>query len=149
LGRQPTRVEVRRAGYTDCGGTTMQCDTRHLTVARDHLASALEELRLARARDERSLIEAAARRALDPHHLAWRRLDEERARVKRNDIAEQVELAFAAAQAAWQQLQDFLNGKQGPEGPTIDGIGRKIMDALAAIETASKEAESGDPIHSA
>ena|SRR5690349_22820227 len=125
----------------------MQSDTRYLTVARDHLTAALDDLRLARARNERSLTEAAARRALDPLHLAWRRLDEERTRVKRNDIAEQVELAYRAAQAAWQQVQGFRDGKQGPEGATFEGIGREILAALAAIETAGEEAESGDPIH--
>src|SRR4051812_49169072 len=111
----------------------MQNDTRYLTVARDHLTSALEALRLARGQNERSLLGAAARRALDPLHLAWRRLEEERARVKRKDIAEQVELAFRASQAAWQQVQDLLNGKEGPQGPTLDGIGREILAALATI----------------
>src|SRR5262245_22553968 len=114
----------------------MENDTRHLTVARDHLAEAREALRAARAANDPSLTRSAARRALAPLRLAWRRLEEERARVARKDIGTQVETAFAAARGAWQQTQDLLNSAPGPGGPTLEGIARGIMSALAAVDMA-------------
>ena len=125
----------------------MQNDTRNLAVARDHLTSALDSLRRARAQNDRAVLEGAARRALDDLHLAWRRLEEERARSERKDTKEQAEVAFGAAQTAWQHAQDLIAGRQVPEG--LEGIGREIMTALSAIETACDGAESGDPIHAA
>src|SRR5437868_13709448 len=111
----------------------MQNDTRNFSVARDHLNDALDVLRRARPQNERSVLDAAARQALDHLHLAWRRLEEERARVKRKDIEEQAELAFGASQAAWQHLHDMLNGKQRLDGPTLEGVSEEIVSALGAI----------------
>src|SRR5262245_22503522 len=124
-------------------------DSRHLTVSRSHLAEAPEVLRAPRAANDPSLTRNAGRRALDPLRLAWRRLEEERARLARKDIGTQVETAFEAARGDWQQTQDLLNGAPGPGGPTLEGIASRILSALAAVDTTCELTGSGDPIHSA
>lgn len=139
----------------------MQRDTRYLTVARDHLTSALDGLRRARSLNERSLIEAAARRALDLLHLAWRRLDEERARAKRKDIVEPAELAYRAAHAAWQQVcrkEPALDDSQEARtkqmiwelvSPLFDRLDqlqhdvRELRQRVQACEAGLKNASSG------
>ena len=112
----------------------MQKDKRNLTVAREHLRSAYEEITLAQGNPERSIAEAATRRALDHLNLVVRRLEHERSMVERNEIGRSVERGYAAAQRAWQGAHDALNDWPRNAALMLDPMRNALIEALEAIE---------------
>src|SRR5688572_3701050 len=112
----------------------MHKDKRNLTVAREHLRSAYEEITLAQGNPERSIAEAAGRRALDHLNLIVRRLEHERSMVGRDEMARAVERAYAAAQRAWQGSHDALNDWPRNASLMLDPIRNHLIEALEAID---------------
>lgn len=108
----------------------MQKDTRNLTVAQEHLRTALQEITMAQGQSEQSMAHAAAQRAMRNMDLVVRRLETERGRLAGTSLETGLEAAFASAQRAWQGLHDVLNDW---EYAAQAGLGR-VRDDLAAAE---------------
>jgi hypothetical protein len=86
----------------------MQSDTRRITVSREHIEAACEELARAQGSPERSMAEAAVRRALDHLNLVSRRLEEERAVAGRMKHGPAVGEAFRFTQQAWHGVSAIM-----------------------------------------
>ncbi len=108
----------------------MQKDTRNLTVAQEHLRTAMQEVTLAQGQSEQSMARASAERAMRNMDLVVRRLETERGRLARTSLETELEAAFASAQRAWQGLHDVLNDW---EYASQAGLGQ-VRDDLAAAE---------------
>src|SRR3712207_220584 len=95
----------------------MHQDMRELTVSLDHLKQAHEEITLAMGQPERSIAEAAARRALDHLNMVNRRLEHARSLALRDEAGTAVERAYNAMRIAWQGTHDALNNwpRQAPQ----------------------------------
>jgi hypothetical protein len=123
----------------------MQKDTRHLTVAREHLQSAYEEITLAQGNPERSIAEAAVARALSHLDLVTRRLEQERSMAGRGELGQEVEQAFAASRQAWQRAHDVAN--DWSRSALLEEIRQGLTGAIEAVDRAGGSA-GAEGIHS-
>ena len=108
----------------------MQQDTRHLTVALEHLRAAYEELGMAQNLTERSMAESAARRALDHLDLSQRRLETQRQRDDRQELQD----AFDHARWAWQDTHTLLNDWPNAVSLTLDTIRERVRESVRLVE---------------
>jgi hypothetical protein len=125
----------------------MQQDTRRLTVARDHLQSAYEEITRAIGLSERSMAEQAARRALDHVGLVVKRLQDEQMVDFRSEAEAPSQRALSCAQHAWQCLHDALNDWEMAARSSLDHARLDAMAALDAVDAAEHVRRSRDAVH--
>jgi uncharacterized protein YecT (DUF1311 family) len=111
----------------------MQQDTRRLTVARDHLRAAYDEVTRAIGLTERSMAEQAAQRGRDQLDLVVRKLQDEQIRMGSSDGAEPATRALSAAQHAWQSLHDALNDWEVSAPSALSGARTSVLSALEAV----------------
>ncbi|MFN3649654.1 MAG: hypothetical protein ACK47B_08730 [Armatimonadota bacterium] len=117
----------------------MQDDTRRLTVAREHLQQAYEEVTLAISNTEESIAQAAMGRALNHLDMVWRRLEHQRQRVSREPLLSTVERAFVASREAWQGTHDALNDWDTARRGNLDRVRNAILQATSAVDDACAE----------
>lgn len=125
----------------------MQKDTRNLTVAREHLRAAYDEVTTAQGQSERSIVEAAVRRAITHLDLVSRRLEQEREILGRGATANAVERAFAATRLAWQGLHDLLNDWPDSVARALDPVRVRLLEAAEALEEACRVAGPEEAMH--
>jgi hypothetical protein len=113
----------------------MQQDKRNLTVALEHLRAAYDEITLAQGNPERSIAEAAARRALDHLNLIVRRLEHGRSTLGRDAEGQAVERSYAAAQLAWQAVHDALNDWPRNAALVLDPLRNHLIEAIETLGT--------------
>lgn len=106
-------------------------DTRRLTVARDHLQAAYEEITRAIGLSERSMAEQAAQRARDQLDMVVKRLRDEQMAAFRSEVEAPAHRALSCAQHAWQDLHDALNDWEFAARASLD---HARTDTLAAID---------------
>jgi hypothetical protein len=114
----------------------MQDDGRNLTVAREHLNAALEEILRAQGQAEQSMAEASVGRALDQLNLVVRRLEQQRTLAGRGDQGRAVERAFAGATTAWQRTHDTRNAGAVTQGSFLEQIRLALGEAIDAVDEA-------------
>src|SRR5687768_14557775 len=114
----------------------MQKDTRRLTVARDHLQCAYEEITRAIGLTERSMAEQAAVRGRDQLDMVLRKLQDEAIRAARTDGARPVEQTLSHSRHAWQSLHDALNDWQMSAPKALDEARNSVLAAIETVETA-------------
>ena len=119
----------------------MEKDTRRLTVAREHLDTAREELQRAIDNVADEIRQPAVQRAADHLALSQRRLDEERIRWVKNE-GEAVERAFHLAADALQQSQDLLHAWRSNATPALTAIQSTIIEAMGAIDDTVAQGEA-------
>jgi hypothetical protein len=119
----------------------MQNDTRRLTVARDHLRAAYEEVTRAQGQAERSMAEAAAGRALSHLDLVWKRLEHERQVSPRKGSEQAVERAYTASRSAWQGVHNVLNRWPASPAAALDPVREQVIAALEAVDEAVAQEE--------
>ena len=124
----------------------MQRDTRNLTVAREHLNNAHEEITRAQGQTERSMAEQGVRRALDHLNLVTQRLETERSHLGGTNLAPDIESAFVAARHAWQGTHNLLNDWAATGGPVLEQVRRHLRESLDALERACG-GMSADAVH--
>ena len=122
----------------------MQKDTRRITVSRDHLRSASDELSIAVGNPERSMAEAAARRALDHLNLVTRRLTEERAIAGKMEHGPAIDEAFRCSELAWHAVSESLNHWEHRE--RLPEARQHVTNALHSLDEACELAPE-DKVH--
>jgi len=124
----------------------MQRDTRNLSVAREHLGTALEEITRAQGQAERSMAQASANQAMSHMDLVVRRLETERPQSAKTDIGPAVERGYNAARRGWQSLHDALNNWPDATALSLDSVRTDLQEAITALEEACGIAP-GEAIH--
>ena len=114
----------------------MHQDTRRITVAREHLQNAFQELTRAQAQTENSMIRSAFERALSELDLVTRRLTEELPISAKQPFGPSVESAQRHAQHAWQAIHDGLN--DWDHRPSLDSIIRHVTQSIGAVSEAEQ-----------
>jgi hypothetical protein len=124
----------------------MQRDTRRLTVAREHLKTAYDEITLAQGQAEQSMVEAAVGRRVRP--LVLQPSPHQVHLVQRApEISAGVERAYAASRRAWQAIHDFRNLGMPTGRPILDTIRNEVIDALSAVDEVVQTAETETTMH--
>ncbi len=119
----------------------MEKDTRRLTVAREHLDTAREELQRAIDNVADEIRQPAVQRAADHLALSQRRLDEERIRWVKNE-GEAIQRAFGLASDAWQQCMDLQKAWRSNATPALTNIQTTIIEAMGAIDETVVQGEA-------
>jgi hypothetical protein len=120
----------------------MQDDTRNLTVADEHLKTALEEISLGAGQTEQSMIRAGAERAVRNMDLVLRRLQQEQSRSSRDAKGAAVDRAFNDSERAWQAIHDFLNTGDG----SLHAIRATLEEAREAVAEARANATTPEAL---
>jgi hypothetical protein len=123
----------------------MQDDKRNLSVARGHLKSAYEEVMRAQGWTERDISGAALDRALDQLNLVVRRLEQQRVRLGRGEVARAVEGAFAGVTLALQGVHDVRNNSSMEHGPLLEQVRTRLAAAIEAVDEACRLADVRAP----
>lgn len=114
----------------------MHRDTRRLTVSREHLAAAYEEITRAQGQPEPADAASAARRALDHLSLVYSRLEQEPALRQRDETGRSVHLAYDRAHEAWQWTHTALNEWPQHHVERLKKIRAAVIDASEALDRA-------------
>jgi hypothetical protein len=125
----------------------MQMDTRRLTVARDHLQIAYDELTGCKGQTEGSMVRAALERGIDQLNLVLRKLQEQIDQGERSPILDDVEAAYEAAHRAWQGAHNLLNDWPPSSGPAVGSLAEEARRALLRVESARVHGEAGAAMH--
>ncbi|MBI3910474.1 MAG: hypothetical protein HY320_06005 [Armatimonadetes bacterium] len=124
----------------------MQKDTRRLTVARDHLRSAHEEIRLALDQTDIHVQQSAVRRAVDHLQMARSRLLEQRELV-RGETDEAVHAAYDHTSRAGTAAFSMVDRWPTDPFPDLDTVRGEILAALEQVERACEVGQREEQMH--
>lgn len=114
----------------------MQQDTRRLTVARDHLQAAYDEITRSIGLTEHSMAQQAAQRGLDELDLVVGRLTDEANFPRARDAGDPAQRALSACRHAWQCLHDALNDWNVSAATALPDARGSVQQALQIIDEA-------------
>ena len=114
----------------------MQQDTRRLTVARDHLQAAYDEVTRSIGLSEQSMSQQAAQRGLDELGLVVGRLTDEANYSRARDAGDPAQRALSASRHAWQCLHDALNDWSVSAATALPDARRSVIQALEIVDEA-------------
>jgi hypothetical protein len=114
----------------------MHYDTRRLTVARDHLQNANDEIVRAIGLSEASMAQQAVQRALAELDLVLKKLGDEQGATRGTAGEPVAACALSAAQHAWQRLHDALNDWEMEQRRALKEARDDVRTAIDAVDGA-------------